>query len=126
MTTAPILVVDDDEDVRQVVALVLSMEGYVVETARDGCDALDRLATIPRPALVLVDLMMPNLDGEGFIEAVRRRPALSNVPLVLVSGHQLTESELERLGTAAYLVKPVERTLLLATVASLASTEARA
>lgn len=63
----PVLVVDDDEGIREVLTHCLALEGYAVRAARDGLEALTLLAEPPPPALVLLDLMMPGLDGMGFL-----------------------------------------------------------
>ncbi len=63
----PVLVVDDDEGIREVLTQCLAFEGYAVRGASDGLEGLARLTESPPPALVLLDLMMPRLDGAGFL-----------------------------------------------------------
>jgi two-component system chemotaxis response regulator CheY len=84
----PILVVEDDADVRECLADILSGEGYFVHTAADGRDALGALERIPQPCVVLLDLMMPGMNGWDFLEAIRQTPALSDLPVVIVSAYQ--------------------------------------
>ncbi len=79
-----ILVVDDDADVAAVVAEVLEGGGYEAATARDGEEAL-RLMDQQLPDLVLLDLVMPRMDGEAFLAACRERPDCAGLPIVLLT-----------------------------------------
>lgn len=79
-----ILVVDDEPELRRIFAEVLSDEGYAVTLAGDGRAALDRAAA-ERPDLVLMDVMMPRLDGRQARQAMRERPDLRPIPVVLMS-----------------------------------------
>lgn len=82
------MVVDDDDDVRDTMRELLEGEGYRVETAGDGRDALDLLESIERPGVILLDLSMPRMGGQEFLEEARKRhPELRRVPVVVVSGH---------------------------------------
>ena len=80
-----VLVVDDDPDLREVIASVLERAGYEAAQAADGAEALGRARERP-PSLVVLDLEMPVLDGRGFLAACRAEPALAAVPVVLTSG----------------------------------------
>ena len=111
-----ILVIDDDSDIRDILGLVLGAEGYEVETAVDGVAGLDRLRAGPRPSLILLDMMMPRLDGEGFLEAMRRDPSTAGIPVVILTGHPAARKKAAELGAAGYLVKPVELLELLSTI----------
>ena len=112
-----ILVADDDEDIRAVLDIVLGEAGFEVETAADGVEALDRLRREGTPpGLVLVDLMMPRLDGEDFVKRMRADPALSRVPIVVMSGHHEARRRAAELGATECLVKPVELDALMAMV----------
>src|SRR5215831_16703157 len=82
-----LMVVDDDEDIREVLKLFLEAEGYRVVTAADGRDALQQLQSQEQPSLILLDLMMPGMDGEQFMGAIRRSP-FRNIPVVIMSGHR--------------------------------------
>ena len=84
--TGPILLVDDDPDLRDSLQLVLEMRGYEVVTARDGADALDYLAAHDLPRVVLLDLMMPGMNGTEFRERQLRDPRLKDLPVVLLTG----------------------------------------
>jgi chemosensory pili system protein ChpA (sensor histidine kinase/response regulator) len=117
MTDArPILVVDDDEDIREVTSIVLELRGYHVEVASDGVEALERLSHGTPPMVVLLDMMMPRLDGEGFVAAVREKPGMSDVPIVLLSGHQDARQKAVDLHAAGFLAKPFMLDELLAVV----------
>ncbi len=80
-----ILVVEDDPSVRGLLQTLLSAEGYDVATASDGLAGLVKVTHQP-PALVLLDLMMPDLGGVRVLEKMREDPALSNIPVIVVTG----------------------------------------
>ena len=104
----PVLVVDDDRDIREGLQALLESEGHTVFTASDGQDALDLLATIPRPGLVLLDLMMPGMNGHRFIQAARADPALEDLSIVV-----LTAAPVAVQGVAGLLRKPPDLDELL-------------
>ena len=82
-----ILVVEDDEDIRAMIAVILDSDGYDVAVARDGQEALRYLhANHSRVDLVLSDIMMPFVDGWLLLHAIRQDSALSSIPVVLMSG----------------------------------------
>src|SRR6185437_10873013 len=78
---APVLIVEDDADIRELLSSVLVLEGYPVVTAADGAEGLEQLRTA-HPALVLLDLMMPSMDGWEFRRLQMLDPALAGVPTV--------------------------------------------
>ena len=80
-----VLVVEDDADIRDVLAQLLAPEGYLVATAEHGEEALAWLRTHPAPCAILLDLMMPVMDGLTFLRAMRAEPALSSIPVVVLS-----------------------------------------
>jgi CheY-like chemotaxis protein len=80
-----ILVVDDDDDIRESLASILEEEGYAVHTAANGRLALDVLEEIPRPALAIVDLRMPVMDGVELIHEMRGDARLAAVPILVLS-----------------------------------------
>jgi GAF domain-containing protein/CheY-like chemotaxis protein len=102
-----ILVVDDDPTVRELVARHLERAGFAVTTAKGGQDGL-RLARELRPAAVTLDIMMPDIDGWTVLAAMKGDPALSHIPVVLMT---IVEEKNRgyALGAADYLVKPVDR-----------------
>jgi CheY-like chemotaxis protein len=81
----PVLVVEDDADLREVLAALLENEGYPTVTANDGADALSLLADGERPFLILLDWMMPNVDGAAFRRRQLATPALAGIPVVILS-----------------------------------------
>lgn len=110
-TSVPrILVVDDDDLVREVVTAVLRGNGHEVESARNGAEALECLAERPAFHLILLDVQMPVLDGWGTIRELRERGC--STPVVMMSGHAI-ESEALRCGAEALLAKPFDHARLV-------------
>jgi CheY-like chemotaxis protein len=120
----PILLVDDDSDLRESLALLLVLKGYEVITASDGREALQTLHGGPRPCLIVLDLMMPEMDGFQFRRAQLEDPALAMIPVVLCSGHPTAPHVAEQLGALACFEKPFDVQLLLSVVASQARSAA--
>lgn len=112
-----ILVVDDDEDIRGILGMILRARGHEIDEAEDGVAALEKLRGGERPGMMILDMMMPRLDGEGVVKALRNEPRLADLPVVVLSGHHSAREQAERLGAAGCLVKPIELTDLLGTVA---------
>ncbi len=116
----PILVVDDDGDIRLALEMLLQYEGFEVWTAKDGEEALRRLdaesAKGRRPGLVLTDLKMPGLDGAGLLEKIQQRKAPP--PVAILSGHGdvATAVDLVRRGAFSFLEKPVDENRVLVTI----------
>lgn len=115
--TAKILVVDDEERIRQFLQRGLTFEGYRVETAADGQEALDKARDDP-PDLVLLDLMLPGMDG---IEVCRRMRMVTEVPILMLTAKEAIEDRVAGLDAGAddYLVKPFAFDELLARVRAL-------
>jgi CheY-like chemotaxis protein len=107
-----ILVVDDQATIRDTLGELLELEGYLVETAPDGLDALQRLRQWPADA-VLLDLMMPVLDGWGFLCARRADPALADLPVIVMSARPDAPQSAAELGVQACLTKPFDLDELL-------------
>jgi len=80
-----VLVIEDEEDLREMIRDGLELSGYNVVTAEEGQDALDQIPRIQHLCLVLLDLMMPGMDGWDFLEQMRQRPELAGVPVVVHS-----------------------------------------
>ena len=116
MPSRPILVVDDDDDVRNMLCAVLAAEGYPVVSAADGVEALTRMRHDP-PALAVVDMMMPRMDGEELIRVMAEDAVLVRVPVAIMSG-QTTPSSVSAVlpRVSARLVKPFELDELLTLV----------
>jgi CheY-like chemotaxis protein len=104
----PILVVDDNADVRDMLAHALEIAGYAVETARDGREALARMRREPQPRLVVLDLYMPVLDGFGVREEQLREPRLAAIPVLIYSGHHDVRQAARRMGVDGYFAKPFD------------------
>ena len=101
-----VLVVDDEPHIRGFLMLVLEDEGYSVETATDGCEALTKAGECV-PDVILLDVVMPVLDGAGFLRACRASPAFSHVPVLLMSaGNERIEAD--TLGAQGVLAKPFD------------------
>jgi CheY-like chemotaxis protein len=108
-----ILVVDDDPDIRDSLREVLEDEGYEVACVGNGREALDHLKTAnPRPCVILLDLMMPVMDGWQFRAEQLREPSIADVPVVCVTAVAEQSERIERL-RAPCLRKPVEFQALL-------------
>jgi CheY-like chemotaxis protein len=107
-----ILIVDDEEGFRDGMADLLDMEGYAVAVARDAIEAV-RLVPEFRPEVILLDLRMPLLDGEGFLRGMSGVPATRRVPVVLISAKEDLRAVAERTGAAGFLQKPFEAPQLL-------------
>ncbi|CAN5855022.1 hypothetical protein BH20PSE1_BH20PSE1_19260 [soil metagenome] len=100
----PVLVVEDHADLRALMRRMLEQEGWVVAEAENGRVALDRIAE-NRPELIVLDLMMPEMDGFSFLEALRRHEAWRAIPIVVVTAKDLTAEDHQRLnGYVQYIV----------------------
>jgi signal transduction histidine kinase/DNA-binding response OmpR family regulator len=89
----PLLVVEDDPSASEATRRVLEKLGFAVAEAANGIEGLRWLDSHPPPALILLDLMMPEMDGFAFLEAIQERPAMQSVPVVILTAKQLTAEE---------------------------------
>jgi CheY-like chemotaxis protein len=112
-----VMVIEDEPDLRRVVVEALSDEGYDVMDAADGVAALELVREQP-PELVLLDLMMPNLDGPGFLRACRADPRTAAVPVVVATAAH--DAQLDGLDAQAVVTKPFNLGELIDIVVSLA------
>jgi CheY-like chemotaxis protein len=103
-----ILVVEDDTDVREALVEALSEQGYVVASATDGKEALASLRAGARPGLILLDLMMPRMNGTEFRLAQRRDPDLAHIPVILLSADGAISEKATALETAGFIRKPID------------------
>jgi CheY-like chemotaxis protein len=117
---ATILVVEDDPEIRESLRDVLEDRGYQVVTADNGKVGLDKLHQMGKPALILLDLMMPVMSGEEFLKAVRQDDALATIPVVAVSAWPKEAMRL-RGGARAFVQKPISLKRLLTIVEGLCS-----
>lgn len=104
-----VLLVDDSPTVRRLGELILSQHGYSVFTAEDGEQGLDMVEKV-RPAVILVDFIMPNMNGHTFCRKVRQDESMKNVPLILISskGESVGETFEKEFGVLYYFSKPFE------------------
>ncbi len=110
--TRSVLVVDDDPDICEVIQTVLEVHGYRVLTARDGVDALEQLRAGERPSMIILDLMMPRMNGLQFRDEQTRDPALRAIPVLILTGDGRADAKAAALGVEG-LRKPVELATLL-------------
>jgi CheY-like chemotaxis protein len=109
-----ILVVDDDQDMRTSLTEILGEEGYRVTGVRNGREALDYLKHGTRPSLILLDMMMPDMDGWRFRKEQQKLPGdVASIPIVIVSAHSSVRDAALVLGAADYLRKPLRVDSLL-------------
>ena len=100
-----VLVVEDDQTLRDIIAEALREDGYVVQTAGNGETALE-VARRWSPRLVILDLMMPRMDGEAFGAILRQLDGMASVPIMLVTASRFAEDVGARLGASVSLTKP--------------------
>lgn len=105
-----ILIVEDDIDIRESLQATLTHEGYLVYTAVNGREGLDVLPRIERPCLILLDLMMPVMNGWEFLSFLRKNDLLATIPVIVVSAYV---SESQPLPVEAVIKKPFDLDLLL-------------
>lgn len=111
---ATLLLVEDNDDVREMMALALQLDGHTVHAVANGREALASLKDGVEPCLILMDLMMPVMNGWEFRAALQQDPALREIPVVVVSA--LSADAAQRLPGTAYVSKPVDIDRLLETV----------
>ena len=117
-TTGNVLIVEDDPDVREMLATLLSLEGFHPVAAEDGLEGLHLLRAVRHrapdvPCLVLLDLKMPRLSGHEFRRAQLGDPIVANVPVAVMSGAVDLQQRAEALGAVAMVPKPIDCDALL-------------
>ena len=117
MNSPLVLVVDDDPDILDAICDILEAEGYRVSRARHGVEALEQVDG-ERPDVILLDLMMPVMDGVAFSQALRQRPAVSDIPIVVISADG-NPQRAASVGATGYLAKPFDIEALLSQVAGI-------
>ena len=108
-----ILVVDDCEATREILALILEAEGYAVTGAGNGLEALSYLQDGCRPCAILLDLMMPVMSGWEFLEQRTQDPKLAAIPVVVLSAVGDLAPDVNALGVAGCVTKPVQEDTLI-------------
>jgi DNA-binding response OmpR family regulator len=111
-----VLVIDDEPMLRETLANVLGEEGYVVDVATDGETALERVHAA-RPDAILLDLMMPGMNGRQFLEALREIPSFENVPVLIMTAVHGLNVNVQKLGASEVVEKPFNIDELLNKVA---------
>ena len=112
-----ILIADDVRDNRDLYAMFLEFHGYRIEVASDGREAIDK-AVAQRPAVIVMDLTMPDIDGWTACRRLKDDPRTAGIPIIVLTAHALegTEARAKAAGCNAYLVKPCLPDNLLAEV----------
>jgi two-component system, chemotaxis family, chemotaxis protein CheY len=119
--TAPLLlVVEDDAEVRDAISDVLRDAGYRISAAGDGAAAIRALRAGLKPAAILLDLMMPEMNGYEFRTEQRADPAIADIPVIVISAMRIGERAAAALAAAACIPKPSPVDDLLATVSRVA------
>jgi two-component system chemotaxis response regulator CheY len=103
-----VLIVDDDETVREVLELTLRSSGYNVAAVGDGRAALDHLRSHDRTCVILIDLLLPVMDGKAFRAAQLRDRSIAWIPVVIMSGVADAREQARQLGAAAFVQKPLD------------------
>ena len=112
-----VLIVDDEPAIREMLEDILSGEGHAVITAADGAAALEALrAAASPPCMILLDLMMPRMNGWDFAEALRSDDELQDIPFVIIAANPRFAADAPRLGARRWLGKPLHLDDLLQTV----------
>jgi len=112
----PVLIVEDDADLREMMAQLLSLEGFHTAAVANGREALEYLQRSESPEVILLDLMMPVMDGWEFRRHQQADPVLSHVPVIVLSA--LDQSRTPGVDAAAFLKKPLDFDRLLDLVRS--------
>ncbi len=112
-----ILVIDDDEDCRSMVRTILEDKGFEVTTGCNGVEAVEIMEKIDKPALIILDIMMPEMNGYQVVERMKLNPKLQNIPIMMVTAKASDEDVIEGYKTYAvdyYITKPFNTRQLLA------------
>ena len=117
MTQKKILVVDDEESLRKLTRLLLASRGYIVNEAYDGMMALASMES-DKPDLVLLDIMMPGIDGFEVCRAIREVEATRHIPVIMLTAKKSSEdmTKAEQAGANQYITKPFRSAYLLETI----------
>jgi CheY-like chemotaxis protein len=107
----PVLIVEDDEDLREMMAQLLTLEGFDAAAVANGREALEYLHNADKPELILLDLMMPVMDGWEFRRHQQADPELAPVPVIVLSA--LDQSRAAKVDATAFLKKPLDFDRLL-------------
>jgi CheY-like chemotaxis protein len=117
----PILVVEDNPNVLELLDVTLRFKGYPVVTAHNGQEALENIAR-ERPAIVITDILMPKMDGYSLAHALRKNPLTSQIPIIFISATYITPEDKKfalSLGAVRFLEKPIDTEDFLLTIAEI-------
>ncbi|MFP5384916.1 MAG: response regulator [Bacteriovoracia bacterium] len=114
--TKRILVVEDDTSIRELLVELLESEGYDVGSAVNGLEGLKSLQSEKKPDLILIDLMMPVMDGYSFRTEQLKNPQWAEIPTVVMSAEANAKEKMKNFNITAFLSKPVELDTILKTV----------
>jgi CheY-like chemotaxis protein len=117
--TGPILVVEDNPNVREMIDVTLRFKGYPVVTANNGLEALDRIAQ-EKPALVITDILMPRMDGYSLVHQLSKGVQTRQIPIIFITATYLTPEDKNfalSLGAVRFVEKPIDTEDFLLTVA---------
>ena len=118
-----ILIVEDSPNLREMLEMTLRFKGYSVASAKDGEEAL-QIVEQQKPALVITDLLMPNMDGYALAYRLRKSPLTSSIPIIFISATYITPEDKKfalSLGGARFVEKPIDNEEFLLTVAEVAT-----
>ena len=115
--TKRILVVEDDTSIRELLVELLESEGYAVSSAVNGLEGLKHLQSQGNPDLILIDLMMPVMDGYSFRTEQLKNTTWAKIPTVVMSAEANAKEKMKNFNITAFLSKPVELETILKTVA---------
>lgn len=113
----PILLVDDELDLRECIADFLEAEGYSVIQAENGQAALNLLQQGLKPSVILLDFMMPVMDGKAFCEAFNNDPNINSLPVILLTAAKVPEEKLAQMKIKEQLDKPIQIEKFLESIA---------
>lgn len=116
-----ILVVEDVPNILELLDMTLKFKGYQVVTARNGQEALERIAQ-QRPALIITDILMPKMDGYAFVHELRSNPGYIDIPVIFLSATYVTSEDKAfamSLGATQFIEKPIDTEEFLLTIAEL-------
>lgn len=102
-----VLIIDDNATAREALRQLLTRQGFRAEAAASGAEGL-RLARELRPSVILLDVVMPGMDGISVLAALRADPELATVPVVMFTGMVNDRTEAFRLGASDYMMKPID------------------
>jgi CheY-like chemotaxis protein len=111
-----VLIIEDDESIRELLIELLESEGYIVSSAENGLLGLEFLKNNSKPDIILMDLMMPVMDGYTFRSEQLKNPQWNKIPTVVMSAEASAKEKLKNYSITAFLAKPIELETILKTI----------